>query len=196
MSTSPVTESRLALIYPDLRTRWRRLAQDLLDHSRRELQVAQGLRTWAEQEKIYQQGRKLENGVYVEVDPVHHSGIVSYAPPGHSWHNFGLALDSDFGGSDPWLEKEPHGGLAAWAQYASLAQGHGLTAGFTWPGKKQDKPHVEISYGLTLEACRDLFAHGGLAAVWAKCDQIRGVPVGDGWSKVIGLELKPCAPQP
>jgi hypothetical protein len=185
----------LSLVYPDLRIRWRRLAEDIKLHTGHGLEVAQGLRTWADQEHIFAQGRHLENGSYLENDPVHHQGIVSYAPPGHSWHNFGLALDSDFGGADPWLEKEPHQGLASWALYANLAQAHGLEAGFSWPGKKQDKPHVEIGYGFTLEECRALFAVQGLASVWGEIDKKRGVPVGTDWKVIQNLEVVPCAPK-
>lgn len=45
------------------------------------LVVTQGLRTFAEQQALYDQGRTKPGK------------IVTNAPPGSSWHNFGLAFD-------------------------------------------------------------------------------------------------------
>jgi hypothetical protein len=188
------TFQRLAQVYPDLCVRWIRLANDFYSLHGLALKVATGLRTYADQHIIYAKGRVQVGDKWMpehptDIDPATgkpypHTGIVSWAKPGDSWHHFS-AVDSCFDGPDPYLEKHPKAEFM-WSEHARLAEAHGLEAGYRWAKPKQDKPHVQIRYGgMTLAQVKDLYAHGGLKAVWAKYDQIRGVEVGSEWSGIL-----------
>ena len=84
-------------------------------------------RTMAEQQALYDQGRKTPGK------------IVTKAPPGYSAHNYGLAADlapmKD--GKIWWAAPD-----IIWKQMADVAVKMGLTAGYYWKGF-QDRPHVE-----------------------------------------------------
>lgn len=181
MVTDSISDGRLRLVYPDVATRWKRARQDLWNLFSRQVRVAQGLRTFAQQQAIWQQGRVLAHGIWIPADPIHHTGIVTWAEPGHSWHEFGAAIDSNVIGPDLWCEKDADHGAHWWSEYARIGKAHGFVAGFDWEGKKQDRPHLEMTYGLELSELRAIYAHGGLQGVWAKFDQIRGVPIGQEW---------------
>lgn len=183
----PVTSDRLSLVYPDVRVRWTRVQVDFFNLHGLQLRIAQGLRTFADQQAIYEKGRKLVGGEWIPEDPEHHHGIVSWAKPGDSWHHYS-AVDSCFIGSDPWLEHHPEGDFL-WSEYARLGKAHGFDAGYYWEGKKQDKPHLEICYGgMSLEDVKKIYEHGKLRGVWTKFDQIRGVAPGSEWSNPKLLE--------
>ena len=80
------------------------------------LRIVSGFRSIAQQEQVYDQGR-LENG-----------HLVSEAPPGHSLHNYGFAVDID------WPE------LIAIGAYCGLEN-----------GGDGDYPHFEYRDGLTTD---------------------------------------------
>ena len=177
------TLDRLALVYPDVRVRWIRVANDFFNLHKIQLKIAQGLRTFADQQKIYSQGRSLENGVWVVTNP---HKIVSHAPPGDSWHHY-CAVDSCFAGPDPWLAKHPEG-EKLWAEYARIGKAHGFFAGFDWAGSKNDRPHLEMHYGdMSLSQAKALYLKGKLGMVWAAFDKIRGVEVGADWQKTLNF---------
>lgn len=159
----------LNLVYPDLKVRVRRLYASMLAHHKLEMRCTQGLRTFAEQDVLYAQGR-------TQAGP-----LVTYARGGESFHNYGCAVDSCFVGSDPYLDKLPRGFLM-WSEYGRFAEVWGLN----WGGNfkhSPDRPHVELTYGLTLAEIQKLYDYGGITAVWMKFDKIRGVEPGEGWLK-------------
>jgi peptidoglycan L-alanyl-D-glutamate endopeptidase CwlK len=171
------SQERIALVYPDVRVRWIQLANSFFELHKMMLGVAQGLRTYADQAAIYAQGRTTPGP---DVTPERPMGrVVTHSAPGDSWHHFS-AIDSKFMGADPWLDgmKDRKQVEFLWSEYARLAKAHGFVAGFDWPDPKKDRPHIEMTYGLNLAQAKALYAHGGLKAVWAKFDQIRGVEVG------------------
>jgi peptidoglycan LD-endopeptidase CwlK len=144
----PVSEKRLAAVHPELAMRVRTLIQHLRTQSF-DIRVVQGLRTYAEQDALFAQGRTKPGQV------------VTNARGGFSNHNFGLACDlCPFKAGNPqWSDNV---GFLAIGKAADLVH---LNWGGHW-FKLIDKPHVELAAGLTLAECRDLYDKGGLQAVW------------------------------
>ena len=101
--------------------------------------VAQGLRTVAEQQALWQKGRNPD-GSYI--DPIHHKGVVTNAQGGHSYHNYGLAADCDVenkDGSIDWNASHP-----AWRRMEAVGISLGLTSGANWV-RIVDAPHFQIT---------------------------------------------------
>ena len=103
------------------------------------LRVTQGLRTYAEQNALYAQGRTLPGP------------RVTNAPGGYSWHNFGRAFDvcivSYIGDTTP---RDVYDG--PWQHIAELGEKAGLEWGGRFPSP--DSPHFEDRGGLTLAQAR------------------------------------------
>jgi hypothetical protein len=95
-----------------------------------DLRITSGFRSMAEQQQIYDQGR-LEDGT-----------IVSEAPPGHSLHNYGFAVD---------IVDRVKGYNIDWPQLIAIGAFCGLGNGGTG-----DEPHFEYRGGLDT----DQFAAG------------------------------------
>src|SRR5438105_4239472 len=74
------SEARLGEVMPPLAAKVRQLAS-LLANEGIVVRVTQGLRSWPQQDALYAQGRTT---------PGH---VVTNAPGGTSWHNFGCAVD-------------------------------------------------------------------------------------------------------
>lgn len=142
------SEARLAEVHPELSRRVRQLA-DMLSFP---LCVTQGLRTWPQQDAIYQQGRTTPGK------------IVTNAKPGHSIHNFGLAVDVAplIDGKIDWDGKDDK-----WMEILNRAPSCALAEGALWR-TFPDEPHLypqEVP-AETNDNMRYLFTEGGLQAVW------------------------------
>lgn len=143
------SEERLAQVHPELSRRVHQLA-DMLSFP---ILVTQGLRTFPQQDALYQQGRS-EPGK-----------VVTDAPAGHSMHNFGLAVDvapTDGSSGIDWNGKD-----AKWQEILQKAPSCGLAEGAQWR-TFPDEPHL---YPQEVPANPDdqfryLFTEGGLEAVW------------------------------
>jgi peptidoglycan LD-endopeptidase CwlK len=144
-----ISVERLSEVAPELSRRVSRLAA-LLSFP---IRVTQGLRTYAQQNALYAQGRTLPGN------------IVTDAQGGQSAHNFGYAVDvvpvNDDGSID-WNGKD-----AKWAEILAKAPQCGLAEGATWRAFP-DEPHL---YPQECPADPDdniryLFTEGGLDAVW------------------------------
>ncbi len=116
-----------------------------------------GLRTFAEQDKLYAQGRTAPGNV------------VTKAAGGSSAHNFGVAADyaAKVAGKISWKEtdyqvlKEEAGKL-------------GLESGGTW--KFKDLPHVQLpllQHALTFSILKTEYLAGGLPAVFKLLDKYK-----------------------
>ena len=123
-----ISIARLDLVYPGLASRITKMSQMLSI----DIEVTQGLRTWAEQEALYEQGRTTSGS------------IVTYARAGFSWHNFGLAVDlvpEDVTPGQPdWSLASP-----TWSKLVSVAESLGLVSGSEWLGAEKDTPHVQLT---------------------------------------------------
>lgn len=158
----------LSHLYPDFKIRLIRVYNDMKNLHGLTLRVTEGMRSYERTKSLWEQGRSV---------PGH---IVTHEPPGHSMHCFGVAADSCFVGSDPFLDVNPCKDFL-WSEFGRLSAAHGLEWGGSWTSF-QDKPHVQIRYGLIMNnEIQFLYQYGGLRAVWTKFDQIRGVPIGSEW---------------
>jgi peptidoglycan L-alanyl-D-glutamate endopeptidase CwlK len=148
------SQNRLSEVYPPLAYKIRELANTLAAENI-EIRVTQGLRSWDVQNALYQQGRTT---------PGH---VVTHAPPGHSWHNFGLAVDvAPFqAGLPDWNVSHPE-----WPRLVSIAEGLGLVSGSMWtPLPECDWPHLQYVGRFPTtpdDEAREILAGGGVQAVW------------------------------
>jgi LAS superfamily LD-carboxypeptidase LdcB len=135
------SEKNLARLDPTTaklaREHLRRLAAEGLT-----FKVTSGLRTFAEQDALYAQGRTAPGKV------------VTKARAGQSWHNFGLAYDlTQFSGKNPVWD----GG--AYDRAGAIGQELGLEWGGAW-AKFKDRPHFQRNIGLTLAEARKKWPKG------------------------------------
>lgn len=114
------------------------------------VEVVQGLRTFAEQDALFAQGRTKPGKK------------VTKAKGGQSNHNYGLAVDlCPFVGNQPQWEDE-----AGFDRIGAAGKQEGLKWGGDWPNFP-DRPHLELP-GLTIAQCFALHEEGGLEKVWAQ----------------------------
>lgn len=104
------------------------MAQNFLVAAKKEgidLKITFGLRTFAEQQKIYDQGRTTPGP------------IVTKAKPGQSFHNYGLAIDvvPIVNGKADWNSK-------LWTKIGDIGKACGFSWGGDWKTFK-DLPHFE-----------------------------------------------------
>jgi peptidoglycan L-alanyl-D-glutamate endopeptidase CwlK len=90
------------------------------------IKVISGLRTYEEQNALYNQGRTKPGR------------IVTNASAGHSNHNFGIAFDIGVFQNGNYLDESP-----AYKAVAALGKNLGLTWGGDWVSI-QDEPHYEL----------------------------------------------------
>lgn len=157
------SEGRLSLVSPALASKVRLMA-NILASNGLEIRVIQGLRSWNEQQALYAKGRDADGNV---IDP---HAVVTNAPGGHSWHNFGLAVDC--APDDPtrpnyqidWNPAHPQ-----WKQMEDVGRACGLTSGASFL-RLVDHPHFQLEgrfpIGAPDDEVRQLFKDGGMEAVW------------------------------
>ena len=141
-----ISENRVALLHPAIRSEVKKLIEEAeaqLPHTA--IRVVQGLRTFAEQDKLYAQGRTTEGK------------IVTNAKGGQSNHCYGLSLDFalmyDKDGNGTYeviswstgedFDNDKH---ADWMEVVKIFQFNGYTWGGDW--KFRDYPHLEKTFGL------------------------------------------------
>lgn len=153
-----VSEQRLALVNPKLAVLVRQMADQLASEGIN-VRVTQGLRTWAEQAALYEQGRGSP--------PV--GKIVTNAQPGYSYHNFGLAVDLvpmiDIG--PDWNTTHP-----VWQRIITVGQSVGLQSGAMWR-TFPDMPHFQLTGSLGISpdgVVRAAYQAGGLQKVWEEAN--------------------------
>lgn len=151
-----VSEERLNDVHPVLAARVHDLADKLLAIGIT-IRITQGLRTWAQQLALYNQGRTSPGK------------RVTDAQPGFSMHNYGLAVDFTVmdGALPDWDKNDPE-----WKGVLLVASSCGLAEGATWR-TFPDYPHL---YPNELPAdpddnMRAIFEAAGLGAVWEDVDK-------------------------
>lgn len=158
----PKTALILKPVYPDIRRRVLLAYSDMRRITGYAMKTTRGLATWAEQDRIFAQGRTAPGR------------IVTQAKGGESLHNFACAVDSAFFGPDPYLTLHPRG-EQLWNEFGRICRTHGLKWGGDW-AKLTDRPHIQDTYGLALAEIQELYKTGGLTAVFRAFDEKRGVP--------------------
>jgi len=188
---APLTRQKLAQLYPDFRLRVIEIYQDVFDQLGRKMNATETLRDFERQAQLFAQGRSLQDGRWIITDK---KLIATNAPPGKSFHHYGLACDSAFAGTDPFLKslsREEREGL--WGDFGRLVQARGCVWGGDWNGNGEqdpndfDRPHCQKTYGLTIAECERLYRQGGIAAVWARVDAVRGIAPGTGWDNALSI---------
>ncbi len=127
-----VSEGRVALLHPSVRAEVKRLIEQAESGfpPSMAIRIVQGLRTIAEQDALYAQGRTKPGA------------IVTKAKGGSSFHNYGLAIDfailTDKDGNGTfddlsWDIKRDNDkdGVADWLEVVKIFE----AAGWTWGGK-------------------------------------------------------------
>ena len=95
--------------------------------------IVSGFRSLADQHILYKQGRDGD-----------HNPIVTYADGGSSPHNYGLSVDI---APDPlnWNDLKRFDLMRSLGEVVAREIGVSVDWGGSWPGKKCDRPHVQIS---------------------------------------------------
>jgi len=113
------------------------------------IQITWAMRTWAQQDSLYAQGRTIPGP------------IVTHAQGGYSNHNFGLCFDCC-----PFVGKVPDWDNTHidWKAMVALAPSCGLRDGISF----QDEPHLElVEIGeVPTDEMRQTFRDAGVQAVW------------------------------
>lgn len=148
---------RLAQVHPKLQN----LAKEMdvyLASQGIQIRVVQGFRTFKQQADLYAQGRTT---------PGH---IVTDAPPGYGYHEYGTAIDCVPGirGSTLW---QPNWNIESpdYPTMVRVGTGLGLVSGSTW--KLRDWPHFQLGGELPVsptDEMRSCLEQKGLQAFWAE----------------------------
>lgn len=138
-----ITEQRIALLHPKIREEVKKIVIEANSaiSSKLTIRIVQGLRTIAEQDALYAQGRTAPGK------------IVTKAKGGSSYHNYGLAIDFAFlidGKEISWDTAKDWDGdkIADWLEVVKIF----LKAGYGWGGNFKsikDFPHLEKTFGYT-----------------------------------------------
>jgi peptidoglycan L-alanyl-D-glutamate endopeptidase CwlK len=155
---NPTSVKRLEKVHPELSKRIRDLIEAFAQRGT-QVEVVQGLRTFAEQDALFAQGRTKPGP------------RVTNARGGQSNHNYGLAVDLC-----PFVNGKPD--FSANSTFVAIG-GEAVKRGLEWGGnwkKFIDKPHVQLP-GMTIADCSRLFKKGGLEAVWEEATRRLGKTV-------------------
>lgn len=170
------SEARLREVYPRLAENIHKLASQLLEEGV-EIVVSQGIRTIAEQDALYAQGRTSLSSVGCHHNgrtfkpgtcPHHPYGVpITNARGGYSYHNFGLAVDcapiipSQY--AIDWNSSHP-----AWIKMETYGVKLGMVNGAHW-ARLIDAPHFQMTgpfpEGAPTDEVRRL-ASAGLSVLW------------------------------
>lgn len=149
------SEARLQLVMPMLSDIIHQMAEILaLDPEPIMLIVSAGVRTWAEQNALYAQGRTTPGK------------IVTNAQAGYSWHNFGCAVDCEpeiVDGEIDWNADHPQ-----WKRMEVVGVSLGLISGADWI-RLVDAPHFQLTGRFPVtpnDEARQIFQNEGAAAFW------------------------------
>ena len=147
-----ISERNIEKLHPKVRNK----ATEFINRVEKELgiklRVTSTLRTFAEQDKLYAQGRTTKGG------------IVTNAKGGESNHNFGTALDvvPIVNGQADWKTTAD-----TWNKIAKV----GKSLGFEWGGDWKsfvDKPHFEMTFNNSLAQMRKKYESGEVDGGYVK----------------------------
>jgi peptidoglycan L-alanyl-D-glutamate endopeptidase CwlK len=149
-----VSEARLQQVCPALCNKIYLLAT-ALESEGIVFRITQGLRTWEEQDALYQQGRTTPGP------------IVTNAPAGSSWHNYGLAVDVVPMDQEPpkpdWNISHP-----VWQRMIAVGESLDLYSGSEFCSIK-DYPHFQLTGTFPVSPnneARQTLQNSGIEAVW------------------------------
>ncbi len=128
-----------------------------------DVMVTTGLRSFAEQSRLYAQGRTMPGN------------IVTHAKAGQSYHNFGLAFDFVVVKNGRAIWDQNH---KDWKRFVEICKAHGFDWGGNWRTFK-DYPHLQGSGVPDLSELLASFPHG-----W------RGTPARSRWRTATNLPVR------
>jgi peptidoglycan L-alanyl-D-glutamate endopeptidase CwlK len=141
-----ISISRIAKIHPKLRSECSDILIEIQNKGV-DIRITQGLRTIAEQNDLYAQGRTVPGK------------IVTKAKGGDSMHNYGLAVDFCLlhkDGTISWsmTEDMDKDGKKDWMEVVEVFEKHG----WEWGGRWQftDTPHFQKTFGKNLTQIKQL----------------------------------------
>jgi hypothetical protein len=123
-----------------------------------DVRVVAGFRSFSDQQARFEQGRQKPGT------------IVTKAEAGHSWHNYGLAVDIVLNDDDG-NPASPEASSPFWQRLADAA----LARGAVWGGRFGFPAHVEYHPALSRSDAGSLiedFESFGLEAVWARALEV------------------------
>lgn len=165
-----ISEARLQLICPALSVKVHTL-ETMLAEENIVFRITQGLRSWSDQQKLWTKGRDPVNPgpPPPKGNIINPTEVVTNAPPGHSWHEFGLAIDvvpddpTLAGFQCDWNEDHP-----AWKRLIVVGESLGLFSGSEFHSIHDD-PHFQLT-GRFPESPNDevryIFKAAGMEGVW------------------------------
>ncbi len=112
--------------------------------------LAYTLRTWEEQDHLWQQGRTIP-GVKV-----------TDAKAGDSWHNYGLAVDvvliiDGKVASYDFTKDFDDDGMSDWKEIDAIFKKYGWTGLYRKDGTRWDLPHFQKTFGLTIAEAKSRY---------------------------------------
>ncbi|MFO0747826.1 MAG: LysM peptidoglycan-binding domain-containing protein [Myxococcota bacterium] len=143
--------NRMAALHPTFVDYVKRVI-DIAHGKGLDIMIVQGMRTIAEQNDLYAQGRTKGGKV------------VTWVRGGSSYHNYGLAADFAFHGKDPWSESHDWKGLVASVREAGLISG----------ASYGDRPHCNLD--VPMRSLQSWYGKGGLRNVWDHVSENYGGP--------------------
>ncbi|MDR7193447.1 peptidoglycan-binding protein [Luteimonas terrae] len=144
--TDGPSNARIATLHPELRGQAAEFVNRVEQELGITLRVTSGMRTYAEQDALYAQGRTAPGG------------IVTQVPAGYSNHNFGTAFDV--------VEVRPDGSInwsPDWQAIGRVGTDMGLEWGGNWT-TFVDRPHFQLDSGLSTADMRNRIAAGDVDA--------------------------------
>lgn len=127
------TDAKIKTLHPVLRPKAAKFINEVEKRLSHRLRITDGLRTFAEQNKLYAQGRTAPGKKVTQVQG------------GGSYHNFGLAFDCYFT-----KDGKVTFDKAITPEVAAIGKELGLDWGGAWKSFK-DYPHFELNKGKTSE---------------------------------------------
>lgn len=149
MKIKELNEARIATLHPILQPLVRAFIKRC-EAAGNHILITCGMRTHAEQNALYAQGRTKPGRK------------VTWVKGGGSYHQFGLAFDIvplDAMGKAEWDGKNPE-----WKAAACIAEALGFEWGGRW-AKTPDMPHFQMTFNYKCAELQALYAKGGLKAV-------------------------------
>lgn len=151
MIKDQITQDRIALLHPKLREEANLIVEEIDErlNGRIRVRFSQTLRTFAEQDALYAQGRTKPGN------------IVTYAKGGDSFHNYGLAIDISFlidkDGNGTWetaswdfFKDEDKDGIIDFEEVDFIFKKYGWSGLYKSNGQRWDFPHFQRTFGYTL----------------------------------------------
>lgn len=154
-----ISEARLQEVNPALADKIRMLST-MLTPEGISLMVTQGFRSSAEQAALYAKGRTAPGPV------------VTNAPPGTSWHEFGVAVDCApeiIVGQIDWNAAHPQ-----WRRMVTVGESLGLFSGTEFT-TMCDTPHFQLTGRFPAspdDEARQIYQQQGALAFWAEVNTV------------------------